>query len=138
MAEQKSSKTALIIGAVIIALILLWLLLRNNPTAQQIVKQNVPWLQPIMGNAGAPDEYNISVGGYTPGQMPGISQSKCDSNSPCIFCVIPNASYPSKPVKSNAPQYLTDYVVAPKPVSLSQPNTTPIYDLSNLPVSYWG
>jgi|SRR6185312_5125988 len=121
MSDQKNNKTALIFGAVIVALILLWLLLRNNPTAQQIVKQNVPWLQPVMGDAGTPTTYNITAGGYTPGQMPGISKAKCDSNSPCIFCTIPNASYPTQPVAMQNGGVKTDYVTLPQPKTFQQP-----------------
>lgn len=118
--DDKSKKRWLYIALFLAALVIVWLLLRKNDAVQQIIKQNVPWAVPLLGESGGGNVYNIPSLNYVPATMPAISSAKCDSNSPCIFCTIPNVTYPSKPVKSVAPPtYVTQQVVQPK--SFQQP-----------------
>jgi|SRR6476619_4178921 len=117
---RKQKITAIIVAGVI--LFLLWLLLARNKTAQQIIKQNLPYPISSLFTPSAPDTYNINMPGYVPANFPSPSTGKCDSNSPCVFCIIPNATYPSKPVSVSKDSVATDYIRAATPPSWTGPS----------------
>lgn len=120
--SDKSKKRWLYIALFLATLVIVWLLLRKNDAVQQFIKENVPWAVPLISDGGG-DIYNIPSLGYVPATMPSGGSNKCDSNSPCIFCTIPNATYASKPItKVASPEYITAYVSAPK--SFQQPTTS--------------
>src|SRR5438309_1472020 len=99
MTEKKpKNKHTLIVIVCIVILIIAWLLLRGNKRVQRFVQQNTPWALNLFPAANVVPTYDVNAGGYVPADMPALNGgSKCDSNSPCIFCTVPNATYPSVP-----------------------------------------
>ena len=106
------TKHRLIVGAIIVAIILLWFWLRKNPQAAQVV-------QKAASDLGLPDlgllpfippgsvNYGDDLGSYVPAQMPGI-QTNMRGYTPCNFCL----------------QSVTK-VTTPAPVPVIQPAPTP-------------
>lgn len=133
--KKKVYVTAILIAVAII--ILLWMRKNNNPV-YRIIKDAVNQLLPggfgdtYEGATFTGDTYEVGGLQYTPAQFPSISSTKCDSNSPCVFCSIPNAVYPATPKTSVAkPSVETAYVTAPKSftgttIGQSAPTNTPI------------
>lgn len=109
----KQDKQWLYIIIFVAVAFILWLLLHGNNAVAQVIKQNVPWLETIASPSPG-GGITVDESGYVPATMPGLSSSKCDSNSPCTFCIVPNATYPSTPHTSvGEPTYSTANITAP-------------------------
>lgn len=107
------TKHRLIIGAILIAIILLWFWLRKNPQAAQVVQKAasdlglpdlglMPYVPPTPLNFDGDN-----LGSYVPAQMPGV-QTNMRGYTPCNFCL----------------QSVTK-VTTPAPVPVIPPSPTP-------------
>lgn len=108
--DNKNNKYAIAAAIVLVAVILFFLFGRKSSPVNTVINKAADLVFSGAPNAGDVS-FNIPGLNYVAGNMPSVSQSKCDSNAPCIFCTIPNASYPSKPTsKIASPEFVTQYI----------------------------